>query len=48
MDEIKELLTSWEEDGYINQGGLQSASEAIKLLVARVEELEAQVQALLS
>jgi len=46
MDEIKELLESWSNDGYINPGALECAHDAIVLLVAKVEELEAQVQAL--
>jgi hypothetical protein len=40
MNEIKELLTTWENDEYNNQDGLKSACEAMKALVAKVEELE--------
>ena len=39
MNEIKDLLATWEKD-IINQDGLQAAIDAIKLLVAKVEELE--------
>lgn len=41
MDEIKQLLANWINDGVANPGALQSAYEAIILLVAKVEELEA-------
>jgi hypothetical protein len=40
MDEIKDLLASWENDGYNNPDGLKSACEAIKLLIAEVEKLQ--------
>lgn len=46
MDEIKELLEQWKEDGLTNPDSLEKAHEAIVLLVAKVEQLEAQVQAL--
>ena len=46
MNEIKNLLEQWKEDGFVNPGALESAYNAIILLVAKVEELEAQVQAL--
>ena len=46
MDEIKELLSAWANDGYLNPGALYSAHQAIVLLVARVEDLEAQVATL--
>ena len=39
MDEIKDLLASWANEGH-------PAYDAIALLVAKVEELEAQVQTL--
>jgi hypothetical protein len=39
MNEIKDILESWANEGY-------PAYDAIVLLVAKVEELEAQVQAL--
>jgi hypothetical protein len=47
MDEIKELLEQWKEDGFANPDSLGKAYEAILLLVDKVEALEAQVQALL-
>lgn len=40
MDEIKELLNTWKEDGFVNPGALENAYEAIALLIAKVEELE--------
>jgi hypothetical protein len=46
MNEIKELLATWEMDEYNNQAGLKSACDAIKLLVAKVEELETKIQIL--
>jgi hypothetical protein len=46
MNEINELLEQWKNEGFINPGSLESAYDAIVLLVAKVEELEAQVQAL--
>ena len=48
MDEIKELLESWSNDGYINPGSLEAAHAAIVLLVAKVEELENQIKDLSS
>lgn len=46
MDEIKELLAAWANDGCSNPGALQLAHAAIVKLVDRVETLEAQVAAL--
>lgn len=46
MNEIKDLLSAWANDGYPNAGALYSAHQAILLLVARVEDLEAQVATL--
>lgn len=43
MEEIKQLLAAWEEDGYINPEALAQACAAIKLLVAEVELLQQQV-----
>lgn len=43
MEEIKQLLASWEEEGYINQESLAKACEAINLLVQKVEALQQQV-----
>jgi len=45
MDEIKELLESWKQDGLINPDSLEKAYDAILLLVAKVEELEARLNA---
>ncbi len=46
MNEIKELLEQWKEDGFPNPDSLGKAYEAISLLVDKVEQLEAQVQTL--
>lgn len=46
MNEIKELLDSWKQGGLVNPDALEQAHEAISALVSKVEELEAQVQAL--
>jgi hypothetical protein len=40
MNEIKELLASWKNDGVANIGALELAHQAIELLVNKVEELE--------
>lgn len=46
MNEIKALLEQWKEDGLTNPDSLEKAHEAIVSLMARVEQLEAQVQTL--
>ena len=46
MNEIKELLEQWKEDGLVNPDSLEKAYEAVLLLVTKVEQLEAQVQSL--
>jgi hypothetical protein len=46
MDNVKVLLEQWKEDGLANPDALLVAYDAIVLLIAKVEELEAQVQAL--
>lgn len=46
MNEIKELLEQWKVDGLINPDALKKAYDAVVLLVAKVEELESEVQAL--
>lgn len=40
MNEIKELLESWKEDGFSNPGALEKAYEAILLLIEEVENLK--------
>jgi len=45
MNEIKELLESWKTDGLVNPDSLEKAYDALVLLVAKVEELEAQINA---
>lgn len=46
MDEIKNHLDNWKDGDYINPDALQSAYEAIKLLVARIEALEETINTL--
>jgi hypothetical protein len=48
MDEIKELLEQWKEDGLVNPDSLEKAYDAITSLVAKVEELENQIKDLSS
>jgi hypothetical protein len=48
MNEIKELLEQWKEDGFPNPGALENAYNAVILLVAKVEELENQIKDLSS
>jgi len=40
MNEIKELLESWKNDGFANPGALENAYEAILLLIQEVENLK--------
>jgi hypothetical protein len=40
MDEIKNLLNQWKNDGLSNPGALEAACNAIELLVTRIENLE--------
>jgi hypothetical protein len=47
MDEIKQLLETWKEDGYTNPDSLDKLYQAILILANKVEALEAQVQTLL-
>jgi hypothetical protein len=44
MDNIKELLEKWKEDGLVNPTSLEAAYGAIVLLVAKVEELENKIK----
>lgn len=44
MDEIKQLLETWKEDGYTNPDSLDKLYQAILILVNKVEELETQIQ----
>jgi NADH:ubiquinone oxidoreductase subunit E len=43
---LNELLEQFGKDGYVSPEDLETVAEVVKLLVAKVEELEAQVQAL--
>lgn len=47
MNEINELLQNFGIDGYVSPEDSKTVADVVKLLVAKVEELEAQVQALL-
>lgn len=40
MNEIKELLEQWKEDGITNPDSLDKLYQALNLLIARVEDLE--------
>jgi hypothetical protein len=44
MNEIEELLKVWEDGNYINPDALKAAHAAIKLLVIKIQELEAQIK----
>lgn len=48
MNEIDVLLDKWREGGYINPDALESAYNAMIVLVAKVESLEQQVATLQS
>jgi hypothetical protein len=43
---LNELLEQFGKDGYVSPDDLKLVAEAVKLLATKVEELEAQVQAL--
>jgi len=40
MNEIKELIETWKEEGLINPDSLDKLYQAILLLIDKVEELE--------
>lgn len=44
MDEIKKLMYAWKNGEYINPDAIVSAYQAIELLIAKVEELESQIE----
>jgi len=46
MDDIKLLLDNCGQDGFVSPEDLKALYDAVVLLVAKVEELEVQVQAL--
>ena len=48
MDEINKFLAEWKQANYINPDGLESAYNAMIVLVAKVESLEKQVAELQS
>ncbi len=43
MDEIKNLLDQWRQEGLVNPDALEKASNAILLLVNKIEELEQRI-----
>jgi len=43
MDEIKNLLDQWGQEGLVNPDALEKASDAILLLVNKIEELEQRI-----
>lgn len=47
MDDIRRHLDSWKNEGIINPSGLEASHGAILLLLAKVEKLEKEIQALL-
>jgi NADH:ubiquinone oxidoreductase subunit E len=42
--ELNELLEQFGRDGYVSPEDLATVAEVVKLLVAKVEELEQQIQ----
>jgi hypothetical protein len=46
MNEIELLMETWKRGEYNNPDALEAAFEAVKLLIQRIEILEAEVQAL--
>jgi hypothetical protein len=44
MNELNTLLDEWKQGDYINPAGLEAAYNAIIVLVAKVESLEAEVE----
>lgn len=40
MNEIKELLEQWKEEGLVNPDALEKAYQAILLLIEEVEKLK--------
>jgi hypothetical protein len=47
MNEVKELLATWENDGFNNKGTLDLVYSALILMIDKVEALEAQVKELI-
>jgi hypothetical protein len=46
MDDIRQHLQNWKEDGIANPQALEAGHGAILLLLAKVEKLENQIKAL--
>lgn len=47
MDDIRKHLEAWKEDGLANPQALEAGHGAILLLLAKVEKLEKEIQAIL-
>lgn len=43
MEEIKDLLAQWEEIGKANGSGIEISYQILSLLIAKVEQLDAQI-----
>lgn len=43
MDELNNLLNSFGRDGYVSPEDLKAVCDAVKLLAAKVAELQAQI-----
>jgi hypothetical protein len=43
MEEIKNLLAQWEEEGIASGAGVEKAYLILELLAAKVEQLDAQL-----
>ena len=44
MDEIKQLMDTWKNGDYINPDALESAHQAISLLIEKIESLETEIK----
>jgi hypothetical protein len=43
MEEIKALLAEWEEEGTASAAGVEKTYHILNLLVAKIEQLDAQL-----
>lgn len=43
MEEIRSLLAQWEEEGIASGAGVEKAYLILELLIAKVEQLDAQL-----
>jgi hypothetical protein len=46
LSELRDSLSSWENDGFDNKATLDLVYSILALLVAKVEDLESQIEAL--